>query len=166
MLRMTTLNEYVEYGVNREIFKEMLETSVRSLENHKPLPYGATVEVCKKNLIYIGIPNKSTYEDDGSSFGKQIKKAGEPLYLFRLRASPDTMGYVFRRMDNNTPWYTGNGNATLSPWDANKLLHQYNGITFRTTVKKQGNSLVLIMTDEIRKIDADVGDEVSVTISR
>ena len=164
-MAMTTLREYIEYGIDEERFRDMLRQSVESLKNHRPLAVDASEEECKNNLIYVGVPNKSKIEYDGSPWGKQIKIAGVPVLLYRQRASPDTNGYYFRRMDGSE-WYTGNGNATLSPWDAKVLLNQYVGITVNTVVKKQGNSLVLILTDELRQIDADVGDAVKVTVSR
>ena len=39
-------------------------------------------------------------------------------------------------------------------------------IVTEATTRKQGNSLVLILTDELRKIGADVGDKVTVVIVR
>jgi len=166
MTRMTTFREYVQYGVNEDSFRDMLNLSVESLKDHKRLSVNASVEECRENLVYIGVPNMSFIENDGSPFGKHIKMAGEPVILYRQRATPDTMGYVFRQLDNDNLWYTGNGNSTISPWDAKILLNQCVGITTDTIVRKQGNSLVIILTDEIRLIGADVGDELKVTITR
>lgn len=108
---MTTIQEYVSYGIDKAELVAALETSV------------ATMKAEWGKVLYVGIPNKSIYEPDGSPFGRQIKRAGAPVMLRRVRIE-DGPVYFYKVTGGalDESWGTGNGNATLSPWDARELL--------------------------------------------
>jgi len=64
---MTSLKEYVDYGINKDDFVEMLRVSA------------ATMRAQREGRVYIGVPSKSYREPGGSAFGKLIKRAGNPV---------------------------------------------------------------------------------------
>jgi len=109
-LEMTSAREYAKYGINLNELIEMLEASLSTIH-----------ETAFAAVVYVGIPNKSSYsyEDPKEPFGKIIKAAGKPVYVHRYTQGGAT---YFCEVETGAPWNTGNGNATLSPWDARELL--------------------------------------------
>jgi len=105
---MTSIDEYVSYGISRELLIDMFKESA------------ATKGLVKSERIYIGIKNDSILIPDGN-FGKLEKRAGKPIRLFPFQENYDCPVYFYEK-DTNRLWSTGNGNATLSPWDCTELL--------------------------------------------
>ena len=111
---MTSIKEYISYGIDRTLLIKMMKTSVAS----KDKEWG--------EVLYIGIENKGHLENDGSDYGKWIPTPGKPVFLKRYRVTG--AGVYFKRLEPDKigayHWNTGNGNATLSPWDCEKLLRE------------------------------------------
>jgi len=125
---MTSIKEYIAYGLKKEELLEALTLSALSKNSSF------------EDVVYVGVPNASFIEDDGSAWGRYVKRAKEIVLLTRYvieqtgklkgrgkYAAPikATRFKTAAPRKGHTNWYTGNGNATLSPWDCERLLADY-----------------------------------------
>jgi len=105
---MITIIECVECGVDRD---DLIQCLIESRE---------TVNDLMEDMVYIGMKNKSYREPDGSDWGKLVRRLESPVTLRRVKGRLGVIG--FYEQVSGVGWYTGNGNITLSPWDARAML--------------------------------------------
>jgi hypothetical protein len=109
---MLKINDYVKMGLNEDVLVDAIRKSALT----KKLPL--------EERVYVGITAK--YVSDGSDFGTYtVDKIFivQPYYYNRA----ESIVYFRKIIDgkSNTDWDTGNRNVTLSPWDSEILLAEY-----------------------------------------
>jgi len=105
---MTTIREYVKLGIDRETLIRALEESAETRNAEKGKRY------------HVGIPNRTYFEPDGTPFGRQVLRAGDPVML---KECVDRFGIaVLYERESGLLWGTANGNVTLDPRECNKIL--------------------------------------------
>ena len=106
---MTQIQEYVEMGVDENVLLEAIRKSV------------ATKDLPLTERIYVGITAKHFM--DGSDFGS-VKPDKVKLIRPYVYNEKEKIVY-FTEIDSDDKWHTGNRNVTLSPWDCERLLKNY-----------------------------------------
>jgi hypothetical protein len=110
VFKMTKFTDYVSYGADSAELAHLLESSLSTRHHDK----------CDR--VYVGVEASTKRVPDGSMWGR-FERTVTRLVLLKMVQTAQGECY-FYEINSGKCWHTGNGNTTLSPWDAHVPLKE------------------------------------------